>query len=380
MPLELIHVRQRQNHMATTFDFRISCSRARLKAADSVLLEAHHRITLLEGELSEFLSSSPVRQLNLAKPFEEIAVPESVIELLEQAHRIQERTEGAFNCTVKSGPLSKQVERPIRWDRNRGVAWRITPDAWLSFAAIGKGYALDKIRHLIERNGFTDYLLNAGGSSIVFSGFSAPGEPWTWAWSWKRDEQGQDLGISFTHETGERISIGVSGLHEKGRHLIDPRTGAEAVECQSALVAHPSAGAADALSTALFVSKGEFKSAEKLLDSPVPFATATIDSQGIPSWNGWFQRFWGSLQVFTAVAFASALLLSSSQAFADDESVDLGALGAAKFNPYLFERHGWLVALPAFAVFLVLIHLIRVRRSRLKATQSPPSLMKGTLQ
>lgn len=369
-------MRQRQNHMATTFDFRISCGRSRLKVADSILLEAHHRITLLEGELSEFLPSSPVRQLNLAKPFEEISVPESVIELLEQAHRIQERTDGAFNCTVKSGPLSKEVERPIAWDRDRKVAWRTTPDAWLSFAAIGKGYALDRIRHLIERNGFTDYLLNAGGSSIVFSGFSAPGEPWTWAWSWKRDEQGQDLGISFVHETGERISIGVSGLHEKGRHLIDPRNGSEATECQSALVAHPSAGTADALSTALFVSKGEFRSAEKLLDSPVPFATASIDSQGIPSWNGWFQRFWGSLQIFVGLACAATLLASASQAWADDEAVDLGALGASKFNPYLFERHGWLMALPIFAVFLVLIHLIRFKRSRLK----PPSSMKGTLQ
>lgn len=390
---EHVHVRHRQNHMATTFDLRISCERSRIKAADSVLLEAHHRITTLESELSEFLATSPVRQLNQARPYDEIPVPASVLDLLEQSLKLQKRTSGAFNCTVKSGPLSKQVARPIDWSQERGVAWRTTEDAWLSFAAIGKGYALDRIRHLIERNGFTDYLLNAGGSSLVFSGFSAPGEPWSWAWSWKKDEQGQDLGIEFSHVTGDKISIGVSGLHEKGQHLIDPRTGAKALECQTALVAHPSAGTADALSTALFVSQGDWKNPELLLDSPVPFATASIDSDGVPRWNGWFQRFWGGLDrsvqmglfLFASWVISYGLMISSARADSGDEAIDLGSLGVSKFNPYLFERHGWLAALPAFGVALVLIHLRlrnRRKRPRLDASEKPlsPTPLKGTSQ
>jgi thiamine biosynthesis lipoprotein len=382
MPQEgFVHVRHRQNHMATTFDLRLSCEKSRIKAADSVLLEAHHRIETLESELSEFLSSSPVRQLNLSEPFQEIPVASSVIDLLEQSLKIQERTGGAFSCTVKSGPLSRQVPKPIDWNRERGVAWRTTPDAWLSFAAIGKGYALDRIRHLIERNGFTDYLLNAGGSSLVFSGFSAPGVPWSWAWSWKKDDQGQDLGIEFSHVTGEKISIGVSGLHEKGHHLIDPRTGMRARDCQTALVAHPSAGAADALSTALFVSQGEWKSPEKLLDTAVPFATASIDASGIPRWNGWFQRLWGGLLLLITL---SAPFLAA-KADSGDEAIDLGSLGVSKFNPYLFERHDWLAVFPIFGVALVLIHLRlrnRRRRPRVDVSEKPlPSKpLKGTLQ
>jgi thiamine biosynthesis lipoprotein len=362
----LVHVRQRQNHMATTFDFRISCERARLKEADSVLLEAHHRVMRLEQELSEFLAASPVYQLNHSEAFQQIPVPDSVLTLLEQAQQLHEHTSGTFDCTVKSGPLSRDTQKRIDWSRERGVAWKTTPDAWLSFAAIGKGYALDRVRALIERHGFTDYILNAGGSSLVLSGFAAPLQPWTWAWSWKRDEQGQDLGLPFEHSTGERICVGVSGLHEKGRHLIDPRTGGQAASCQSALVAHPSAGAADALSTALFVSQGEFRPTEGLLQSPFPFATASIDSEGTPRWNGTFQRLWGSpMSILTA--FLTFILVSHA-ALADsgtaEEVVDLGGLGVAKFNPYLFERHSWLVALPLFAVFLVLIHLMRVKRAR----------------
>jgi thiamine biosynthesis lipoprotein ApbE len=326
-----------------------------------VLLEAHDRVTALESELSEFLCSSPVFALNRAEPFQRIHVPQSVIDLFELSWKLRRSTQGAFDCTVKSGALARQVERPIDWDPIRCEAWRTTSDAQLSFAAIGKGYALDRIRPLIERQGFTDYLLNAGGSSLVFSGFAAPGEPWTWAWSWKKNDQGEDLGIAFSHSTGERISVGVSGIHEKGCHLIDPKTGEPASVFQSALVAHPSAGTSDALSTALFVSGGRLENKDTL-------AMATIDSEGIPRWNGWFRRFWGGLDQTASLMIGSvlAIALTSVSAWADsaDEAVDLGSLGANQFNPYLFERHQWLVVLPVFAVGLVLIHLIKFKKQR----------------
>lgn len=354
--------------MATTFDFRISCDRSRLREADSVLLECHHRVERLERELSEFLEGGPVYRLNRMEPFKEVEIPLSVIELLEQSEIIRKKSNGAFDCTVKSGPLSQESPVRIAWERARGVAWKVTPDARLSFAAIGKGYALDRVRDLIDRHGFGDYLLNAGGSSQVFAGFSSPDVPWSWAWSWKRDEQGEDLGIPFEHITGDRISIGISGLHEKGEHLVDPRTGEKAVRCQSALVAHPSACLADAFSTALFVSSGEYQPA----DSAVPFATASIDSAGIPRWNGWFQKFWGSPErsgVANFLVVFAAVLTLAAPAFADapggaEESIDLGSLGVSKFNPYLFDRHGWLAVFPALAIVLVLVHLIQPKLTR----------------
>jgi thiamine biosynthesis lipoprotein ApbE len=74
---------------------------------------------------------------------------------------------------------------------------------------------------------------------------------------------------------------------------VDPKLGRSTISrLRSALVAHPSATWADALSTALFVSGWEdsMKRFEALAPAP---ALAVIDESGTPRWNGLFQNLWG---------------------------------------------------------------------------------------
>lgn len=53
-------------------------------------------------------------------------------------------------------------------------------------------------------------------------------------------------------------AIATSGTHERGRHLIDPRTGKHGTRADSAKVTGPDLGTADALATALAVAGREF--------------------------------------------------------------------------------------------------------------------------
>lgn len=288
-PSALTHVSSTRGHMATRFEMTISCPRFRATIARRVLEEAHQQIASLEAELSEFLPSSPIARLNHAAVGKRIPIGPAAVELLERCHQLKEQTEGAFDCLAKSiGPFRRPPE--VEWDR--GSAWRITPETHVSFGAIGKGYALDRVRTCLEREGFADYLLVAGGSSIVLSGFAAPGEPWRWAWSWSRDSMGRPLGIGFAHGTGEPVAIGVSGTQERGHHLIDPRSRRPVTERVSALVACASAAEADALSTALFVlgwGDGSPKVAE-LLSQP---ALGVIEHGDQAFWNPRFEQWWG---------------------------------------------------------------------------------------
>ncbi|MFX6040486.1 hypothetical protein ABTE96_21185, partial [Acinetobacter baumannii] len=61
-----------QNHMATTFELKISCDEGRALAAECVLQEAHALISTLEDELSEVRAESPVARLNRAAAFEPV--------------------------------------------------------------------------------------------------------------------------------------------------------------------------------------------------------------------------------------------------------------------------------------------------------------------
>ena len=358
--------------MATIFDFLVSCPKALAGHADRALSESHQTVARLERELTEFLEESPVHRLNRSRPRERIPFTAAGIELLERSERIRTQSRGSFNCLSKSTGTGE-----IAWDRQSSEAWRLNENTHLGFGAIGKGYALDQVRVILERAGFHDYVLSGGGSSIILSGFAGPDDPWKWGWSWKKDSGGENLGIPFEHHTGETIAIGISGTHEQGRHILDPVSGRGdfPLAVHSALIAHPSAAEADALSTALFVSgwdKGNSFLAESLVG--VSPAVAAIDGSETPRWNGIFQRLWGpvsriseGMRASAVCAFALSLstFLCHTAARADD-AVDLGAGDANVFAPYMLERNHWWMVLPVFTLTVVLLHLKKPKKTRLK--------------
>ncbi|MBC7692342.1 MAG: FAD:protein FMN transferase [Methylotenera sp.] len=377
-----MRIKLAQNHMATTFEFFVSCDATRSRHAESVLLSAHRLVQELELELSEYLPQSPVHRLNHGKPGVPIKFSDHGNRLLTRAQQLNQLTHGAFDCTAKSRmELSPSAEKPAVRIENQNVIR--TAGTHLGFGAIGKGYALDQVRTLLEQHGYSDFLLNAGGSSLIFSGHAERNEPWQWAWSWSKDQDGNYLGIEFSHFTGRPIALGISGTLEQGAHLIDPRNLRVTSQVRSALVACSSAADADALSTALFVAGWE-EGYPRISSQLITPAAAVIDGQGVPSWNGLFQSFWGAparavSTVFLACLASSFLttFLGTSVALADgpsaDEVVDLGSMGGNAFNPYLYERNPAWILLPVFVLSMVLLHLKKVKagdQSKLKGRKT----------
>jgi thiamine biosynthesis lipoprotein len=417
--MKLVHVRRDCNHMATTFRFTLSCDERRADAASRVLAEAHARVAELEDALSEFRPASPVHALNRAPAGTRVRLEPEGLELLERGERLRALTRGAFDCAAKSA--SRPAGAAVAWDRASGEAWRLGEGVRIGFGAIGKGYALDEVRLLIEREGFGDYLLSAGGSSVLLSGFAGPGDPWRWGWSWARDADGDPVGLALAHGTGATIALGVSGTHEKGEHLLDPRAARPAApRALSTLVCAPSAADADALSTALFVA-GYDEASEFLSGVPYSPGMAQIGADGHASWNGIFRHYWGALATAALltglVALAPARAMAdapappasapvavgaadpaaatpsaaaapdpaqagaqapvsappaagSAPAPADDGAVDLAGMGAGTVAPYVNERNPAWGLLPAFALFIVLIHLKKTRRKIVKKSNA----------
>jgi thiamine biosynthesis lipoprotein ApbE len=339
--------------MATTFEFRVSCTIDQSDRADDALSVAHEKVAQLETELSVVLEASPVFQLNHARPFQKIPFTPAGIELLKESERIHALSGSAFNHLAKT---RGETRNAVEFDEPTRMVWRTHSEVWLGFGAIGKGYALDWAAEIIENEKFRDYVLSAGGSSLLFSGFSAPDSAWSWGWSWKKNERGENLGIPLSHSSGKKIALGISGLHEKGNHII-ASTASPTRRPRSALVSHASAASADALSTALFVAGWE--SGNDFLKNTQADGAALIDPEEIPHWNAGFQKLFGALA--SGLAGCAIFLYSSlhsSRAFAD-ESVDLADLGANAFTPYVTERHEWWALLPVLALGLVVLHLMK---------------------
>lgn len=129
------------------------------------------------------------------------------------------------------------------------------PAAALDLGGIAKGYALDRAAAVLREHGVTNALIDAGGDLLALG---RRGER-----RWRvgiRKPRGQSAVAVIALRAGEAVVT--SGdyerffVHEGTRyhHLLDPATGYPARRARAATVVGPNATAADAWSTALFVS------------------------------------------------------------------------------------------------------------------------------
>lgn len=109
---------------------------------------------------------------------------------------------------------------------------------------IGKGYAVEAARALLMKNGAKSGMIDMR-SSIAFFGSR----------SWRigvQDPRDREKMLGVLVLTGGQ-SLATSGDYERGRHIIDPRSGRPAGLCRAVTVVGQNAAETDALSTALFV-------------------------------------------------------------------------------------------------------------------------------
>jgi FAD:protein FMN transferase len=218
----------------------------------------------LEQEISRYVPHSDISRINGSAAGRVVLVREAAMDIVSFGKEVWEQTNGAFDLTV--GPLLTALVWPNGFPREASAAelaaararcgyqhlrvdpaeFTVTPlvdDMLLDPGAIGKGYALDQAAHLLREDwGMTDFLLNAGTSTLLGAGSMPQGEGWSVTAGspepfWLRDE-----------------ALSGTGFEVKGAHVIDPRT-AKRVDVSRVIrwAVAPGAALADALSTAFMV-------------------------------------------------------------------------------------------------------------------------------
>ena len=218
----------------------------------------------LEEEISRYVPYSDLSQINGSPAGAEIIVREAAMDILTFGKEVWKQTGGAFDLTI--GPLAKVLVWPNGFERDATPEelaaararsgyqhlkidveeFTITPlvdDMLLDPGAIGKGYAVDQAAHLLlEDWGMTDFLLNAGTSTLLGRGSMPEGQGWSVTAGspepiWLKDE-----------------ALSGTGFEIKGAHVIDPRT-AKLVNVSRVIrwALAPTGTLADALSTAFMV-------------------------------------------------------------------------------------------------------------------------------
>ena len=244
--------------------------------ADHLLQVGIQEIKRIEEILSEFKENSIVSQINRNAGIKPIKVGDEVFSLLLRCQKIAALTQGAFDISV--GPLKKkynfknqQFTLPPQneiTDALKLVGFtKIILDAktkevflprygmYISFAAIGKGYAADCVKKIWIGLGVASGVISASGD-LTTIGTRPNGLPW-------------DVGIANPDQKGDVAfhipvidsSVATSGdyeqffMHEGVRysHNINPITGFPVKGIKSVSVISQSAELSDALATAVYV-------------------------------------------------------------------------------------------------------------------------------
>jgi|1185.fasta_scaffold16058_1 thiamine biosynthesis lipoprotein len=283
--------------MACRFEVMLSSDDSRdMGGARAALDEAD----AIESLLTVFRDTSAVSDLNRRAAVEAVSVDDTLFALLARSAEIHAGTEGAFDVT--EAPLSRcwaflQREgrvppdaaiaqaratvgmQHVRLDGARRRVRFTRPGVEVNFSAIGKGFALDRMRTILRESGARRALLSAGTSSVLAIGGRGRGWPVDLrprlasrrvGRLWIRD------GAVGTSGAGEQF-VEVNG-HRYGQ-VIDPRSGRPASGVLGASVITTDAASADALSTAFLIGGPQL--AQRYCDAhPETLAVLVLDEPG----------------------------------------------------------------------------------------------------
>ncbi len=233
-------------------------------------------IQRIEKLISSWDRDSQTSQVNRNAGIKPIKVEKELFGLIERAIKISEITDGAFDISyasmdriwkydgsMKEMPSKEEIKasvskvgyQKIILNKENSTVFLKEPGMKIGFGAIGKGYAADKAKELLIKNGVSGGIINASGDMNTW-GRQPDGREWTVAIT---NPMNKDK--TFALLPLRQGAVVTSGDYEKYvnfngirySHIINPRTGYPATGMISVSVFAPKAELADALATSVFV-------------------------------------------------------------------------------------------------------------------------------
>jgi thiamine biosynthesis lipoprotein len=261
--------------MGNRFEFTVIAENQ--QDGDLAIDAAIQEVKRIELLLTTFSHLSQTSLINENAGLLAVKVDLEVLHLIERSLRISAITDGAFDITY--GSIDKRLwnfdphmtslpdeqtalasvglidYRNVMLDKKNSTVFLRNKGMRIGFGGIGKGYAADQAKSVLQKLGIKSGIVNAAGDLVTW-GTQIGGRPWT-------------VGIADPEQTNRPFSslkisdmaIATSGSYEKfvtinGKrysHTIDPKTGLPVSGVKSVSIICPSAELADALATPVVV-------------------------------------------------------------------------------------------------------------------------------
>lgn len=257
--------------------FEISVVGEDVDQAEININDAVNEIKRIETLLTTFDKSSQTNLINRNAGIGPVKVNKEIFNLISRSKRISTITQGAFDITygsidkrlwnfdktMTSLPDPEIAKRSVRLinfnniilDENNTTVFLKEKGMRIGFGGIGKGYAAEMAKVILQKKGVKSGVVNAAGDLTTW-GFQPNGAPWTIGIA-----DPKAISHAFSYLGITNMSVATSGNYEKfitidGKrysHTIDPRTGLPVQGIKSVTIISPNAEIADAMATPIIV-------------------------------------------------------------------------------------------------------------------------------
>ncbi|XQW84147.1 FAD:protein FMN transferase [Thalassotalea piscium] len=263
--------------MGTTYHIKVIVDHNSINP-EALQQQIDNELLQINQEMSTYIPDSELSLFNSSTSIEPIELSPGLARVIKEAIRIGKMSEGKLDVTV--GPLVNlwgfgpeyhpdtiPSDDALAKARKRiglnnltlsgNMLAKSKPDLYVDLSTIAKGYGVDKVAELIEKNGIFNYLVEIGGEMRV-KGFKHTGELWHIAIEKPINEERAVQQIIVPKDNAVATSGDYRNYYEvdgqRFSHIIDPDTGKPINhKLVSVTVIHPSSMTADGLSTAMMV-------------------------------------------------------------------------------------------------------------------------------
>ena len=245
--------------------------------ASNCIETAIGEIQRIEKLLTTYSEDSQTNLINRNAGIAPVKVDKELIGLIERAKKISEITQGAFDISYGSidkklwnfdkhmtalpgEETARRLVRLINYkniitDTENQTVFLKEKGMRIGFGGIGKGYAAERAKYILQQNGVDSGIVNAAGDLTTW-GHQPDGKPWTIGIA--NPDKVRD---SFSWMNITNMSVATSGNYEKfvviaGKkysHTIDPKTGMPVHGIKSVTIISPNAEIADAMATPVMI-------------------------------------------------------------------------------------------------------------------------------
>ncbi|WP_125042147.1 FAD:protein FMN transferase [Bacteroides faecalis] len=209
----------------------------------------------LEKTANYYDADSELAQINQTASLDPVKLSSSLYEMISLCLEYHRKTLGCFDVTVHSEHYTRNTIQSVQLSAEDQTVFFQKKGTTINLSGFLKGYALERIREILESYAIKNALINMGNSSVLAIGNHPNGKGWKVDFG-KRIHTGKDGEDNALILFDECLTTSGNNSAEH-KHLISPHSAKLVEGCKQLAVVTTNGAIGEIFSTSLFVADEE---------------------------------------------------------------------------------------------------------------------------